>query len=229
MSRFSDLTNMKFGRLTVIKPVKIRTVESGYRVQIWEVQCDCGTILNVRSHGNKLKTLSCGCLQKEIAANRCSSLNLITDYKQYILNNIRLNRNGCWLWTNSMFANGYARTGIQYKIDVHKRRAYRLSYLLFKGEFNKDLVLCHTCDNPRCVNPEHLFVGTTQDNMDDMKQKGRSLVGEKHHKSKLIESDVVYIRNNVNVGICELANKFNVSDCTIRDIIKNRSWKHVKH
>lgn len=228
MHKFTDLTNKRFGRLVVVKPLDIKSTESGYRVQIWEALCDCGKTVRVRGHGTTVKTQSCGCLRKERAYDRCTTLNLITDYKKYVLDNVRLNRKGCWLWTGSMYANGYARTGIKYKVHVHKGRAYRLSYLLFVGEFNENLVVCHRCDNPRCVNPNHLFIGTMADNLNDMVIKGRSMQGEKHYKSKLTEEQVIKILRS-NELYSKLALQYNVSECTIRDIKLKRSWKHVKH
>ena len=79
---------------------------------------------------------------------------------------------GCWNWSGVLTKNGYGRT-------THKDRpisAHRLSYLIFNGEIPAGMCVLHRCDNRRCVNPDHLFLGTHRDNMVDMKSKGRSPV-----------------------------------------------------
>lgn len=214
-----DLTGKKLHRLTVLYRDYVKNNK-----QYWRVQCTCGQEKSVCQHGKKLKAKSCGCLMKEKAAKRCAVLNLVTDKKQYILDNIKFDRKtGCWNWVGSMWANGYARTGIK----GCKGRAYRLSYQEFKGVIKKGHIVCHKCDNPKCVNPNHLFQGTNQDNMTDMVNKNRSLKGEKHHKAKLTLPQVLEIRSRENEPRVLLAKEFGVSDCTIRDIIKKRSWIHA--
>lgn len=81
---------------------------------------------------------------------------------------------GCWLWTASKFPKGYGQ--FKYLHDGKPQQyAHRISAHLYKGfDFNPDVVVCHKCDNPSCVNPDHLFLGTTSDNMRDMSEKGRS-------------------------------------------------------
>lgn len=76
--------------------------------------------------------------------------------------------NGCWEWQGVMHHSGYGCLRQNGKFA----QAHRVSYAAFKGEPG-DLLLCHTCDNPRCINPGHLFLGTHADNMADMKAKGR--------------------------------------------------------
>lgn len=79
-------------------------------------------------------------------------------------------KSGCWLWTGSVSPTGYGR--IAFKGTQHQ--AHRISYQLFKGDFDKSLFVCHTCDVRNCVNPKHLFLGTNKDNMMDMVKKGRN-------------------------------------------------------
>ena len=76
---------------------------------------------------------------------------------------------GCWVWLLSTIPQGYGH----FKVAGKTRRAHRVVWEEFKGPIPERLKVLHTCDNPSCVNPEHLFLGTQADNMQDMKQKGR--------------------------------------------------------
>jgi hypothetical protein len=135
---------------------------------------------------------------------------------------IEIKNNGCWESVNHKAKDGWGYT--QYK----KTKAHRYFYEKFKGKIPKGMLVCHTCDNPACCNPEHLFLGTDKDNTQDMIKKGRqaSHIGNNNPKSKLKESDIVKIFND-NRRQITIAKEYNVSDCTIRDIKKFRSWTHI--
>lgn len=132
--------------------------------------------------------------------------------------------NGCWEWM-ACLRRGY---GI---LSVNKRAqlAHRFSWELHNGPIPKGMHICHHCDNPKCVNPDHLFIGTHQDNMQDMVAKGRAVKGERVGGSKLSETQVRVIRNYLNVGVLEkcLARSFGVSRSTIGDIKHRRIWAHI--
>jgi hypothetical protein len=83
----------------------------------------------------------------------------------------------CWIWTANKDKNGYGR----FKFERYPHPAHRFSYKLFKGEIPKGMLICHSCDNPSCVNPEHLWLGSCSDNTRDMVSKNRH---GKHMKSR---------------------------------------------
>ena len=86
----------------------------------------------------------------------------------------------CWMWTASKHQKGYGQVRIEGKLY----RAHRLSYEWTYGSFDKKLCVCHKCDNPSCVKPEHLFLGTVTDNMRDMCVKGRHVSNKNWWKTK---------------------------------------------
>lgn len=129
---------------------------------------------------------------------------------------------GCWLWLGCKTTKGY---GQLYK-SGRMIRAHAFSYELHYGKVGNGMMVLHSCDNPSCVNPGHLFVGDQQSNMDDMVRKGRSPVGEKNVKAKLTAGQVIQIRNDTR-SASKVASEFGVSECTIYVIRGKRSWKHI--
>lgn len=129
----------------------------------------------------------------------------------------------CWEWSGDRSEDGYGRfTSPKYNTV----QAHRMSYILHIGDFNRKLLVCHTCDNPPCVNPAHLFLGTHWDNAKDKVNKGRQL----KTSSKLTEEMVIEIRKlyDTNTYVQRtLADMYGVSIYAIADIIKRNSWKDV--
>lgn len=107
--------------------------------------------------------------------------------------------------------------------------SHRFIYAQCFGEIPDNLVVRHKCDNPRCINPEHLELGTIADNNNDMVVRGRSLKGERNHQAKLTESDVLKIREEYEKGakLKDLSVKYGVAYNTIRQIAKRIKWVHV--
>ena len=136
----------------------------------------------------------------------------------------------CWNWEAGILK-GEGRGYGTFKFDGGSL-AHRFSYSLHYGEIPPGIEVCHKCDNPKCVNPNHLFLGTHQDNMNDKKAKkrGRSARGEKHYRVRLTSAKVLEIRRlfgTKSITAAQLARMFNVGDGTISSILNNQSWKHI--
>ena len=102
-------------------------------------------------------------------------------------------------------------------------RAHRVAWEEVNGPIPQGMLVCHKCDNPSCVNPNHLFIGTHKDNHQDKVNKGRSSKGTKNGRNKLTEAEARYIKTS-NKSCLDLARKFAVSDTAIRYIKTNRNW-----
>lgn len=138
----------------------------------------------------------------------------------------------CWLWGGSMKSNGYGRIKIHYRETL----AHRLAYELAHGDCPPNFCVCHSCDNPRCCNPSHLFLGTQADNMADMIAKGRSRTpvgtadtkGGKNGFAKLTLAQVIEIRSfQGKISHSDLAKKFGVGRSTVGAIQSRQRWQHV--
>jgi DNA-binding transcriptional regulator YiaG len=135
---------------------------------------------------------------------------------------------GCWEWTASVNGHGYGQIMTRENGRRRLLLAHRVSYLWHKGDPGEMCVM-HTCDNRKCVNPEHLTLGTRADNQRDMARKGRSARGERGGHARLTAPAVAEIRRlrSSGVGQADLAARFGVSQPTISDIEHRRTWGHV--
>lgn len=135
--------------------------------------------------------------------------------------------NGCLNWIGHATERGYGMLKIRAGFTV---RSHRFAYYLAHGEFDQSMNVLHTCDNPRCVNPLHLFLGTTKDNSDDMVTKGRSLKGERNPESKLTNTIVADILLRYRGGMAtpkQLSEEFGVTYNCINLIVTRKSWRHI--
>ena len=138
-----------------------------------------------------------------------------------------LKTDSCWIWLGSKTAAGYGRFYIGNGVIVY---AHRYSYELSVAHISSGLHVLHRCDNPSCVRPEHLFIGTHKDNMEDMAKKHRYTLpntrGELHGSVKLNWDKVRAIRNRKTAGesCVDLANEFGVGPATIWKICRGKLW-----
>lgn len=133
------------------------------------------------------------------------------------------NSDECWEWQAWRRGDKLAYGGMRVGKQVYL--AHRLSWEIHNGPIPDDTLVCHTCDNPACVNPAHLFLGTTLDNVRDKMAKGRY-----YGRHKLIEEDVRRIREARLYGakIKDMAHIYNVSQPCISAVISRKNWAHVE-
>lgn len=196
----------KFGEWTVIADSGKRTA---HREIIWQCKCTCGTIRNVKTKilRNESKPRSCGCSRKKSAERWFHS--------QYSRGD------GCWEWKGTLNQGGYGK--------FRSISASRVAWIYANGPISKGQQVCHSCDNRKCVNPDHLFLGSIADNMQDKVAKNRQAKGSKIGVSILNEQMVLDIRK-MRISGCEfeeIAKTFNISWWLVRSLCKDRHWKHV--
>jgi hypothetical protein len=134
----------------------------------------------------------------------------ISDAKEFFC---RVKKDGdCWVWTKSINSSGYGRFWNSRFSERKNILAHRWAYLTFCGDIKKNVLVLHACDNRKCVNPEHLFLGTPKINSQDMVKKGRSAKGSKHGSSKLTEKIVAYLRKNFD---------------HIHKAVNGKQWRHI--
>lgn len=145
--------------------------------------------------------------------------------KHWMLSKCRLNEaTGCWEWGWYVANSGYGTSFIKNKAQI---ATHRLAYMLWKGPIPDDLWVLHKCDNRLCCNPNHLFLGTHLDNVEDAKLKNRYSKIFQGNKTKLSDSQVKEIRSSP-LSMKALAKLFGVCPPTIKNVLSQRCYKWVK-
>lgn len=133
----------------------------------------------------------------------------------------------CWEWNGNVGRNGYGRITVQGQKMIY---VHRVAYQEWVSDIEDGGVICHRCDNPPCMNPDHLFVGSMRDNMRDAVSKRRHAHGERSGTSKLTDAQVLEIRAAYvpwKVTQAYLAEVYGVAQPTIARIIAGEDWKHL--
>ncbi len=166
--------------------------------------------------GGIMKFIKCKICDFKFIANSISD---VCSLKCRLIQGSEKLDNGCWQWIRSRGGDYGKVRWLQKTISSH-----RASYIAFKGEVSKGLNVCHTCDNPLCVNPDHLWLGTQKQNKQDSKKKGRTLIGQKNHFSKFTDVQIEEMRKLKNEGFTydRLKRIFNCSTAHIFNVIKQK-------
>ena len=209
---FQDLTGRTFGWLLVVSYAG--RVHKG-KVR-WLCRCYCGRETLVGSAPlNNGNTKSCGCWGRF--------------RPQKFWEKVLKSKHGCWEW----LGHKTGRKGNYYGnmvVDGKKTLAHRLAYELTFGPIPKGLFVCHHCDNPICVRPDHLFVGTALDNSRDMISKGRGAVGPHPWCAKLTVEKVREIRDRLGKGSVnksQICRDYGIKMASLHKIERGKTWKYA--
>jgi hypothetical protein len=139
----------------------------------------------------------------------------------------KLGPDDCWLWTGGKTKSGYGMVYIGTGASNNRNQgAHRFAWYITFGSIPDDLFLCHRCDQPACVNPDHLFLGTHTENMRDMYSKRRGPTGDRNKSTKLNWAIVDEIRSAYpHLSQWTLARRYGVGRSTIRHILDGTTWK----
>lgn len=214
MLRQPDYSGQKFYKLKVIG--KVHVYRGLFR---WVCLCECGNKIIIT--GSNLKNgykKSCGCWHKP----RERSETIEQRFFKYVKKT-----KSCWNWIGSLNHAGYG----QFFYNGRPIVSSRYSWIMHHKEIPKGLFVLHKCDNPKCVNPKHLFLGTQIDNIKDCIKKKRSRYhkGEEKTLAKITENDVKEIRNIYNNphSASQLGKLYGISKSNILNIVHRKAWKHV--
>lgn len=137
---------------------------------------------------------------------------------------------GCWEWTGGKNQKGYGMYRFLANGSYRTQAAHRYFYEQINGRLPARVLVCHSCDNPSCVNPDHLFIGSNLDNMQDMRSKNRQAKWDKKKLTKLNPASALMIKHLYADGhgtIRSIAEAFGVCPSVVQQINFGRNWSHV--
>lgn len=217
---YSKHVGRVFGKLTVLDATR----NGPHGRPAFICLCACG-----KSHIAKASAVlrgniaSCGCVWNEYARARGRELSSPEARKKRLLSSYDLDvTTGCWIWNGCLRRGGYGG----FKMNGKSMTAPRASMLLLRGIDPTGFYVCHTCDNPRCINPDHLFLGTPADNAADRDAKGRTARGRLGPRKRLTKVEAREILSSDQRNI-DLARMYGVSERAICDMRRGRTWRQV--
>lgn len=209
----SDISGQVFGKLTAIRFVGTTKSSGNGRKAIWECFCECGNFVQVTTDTLKTgrkKTCGCGPRGPKAVHPKDRFWDLVD----------KQDEEGCWLWKGSIYDTGMGYGVLSYQ-SKHLQ-AHRVSYELEYGEIPVGLCVLHKCDNPPCVRPDHLFLGTRKDNAEDRHRKGRTRTDA---MSWELVDEARFRYKNEDVTGLQLAKEYGVSGSFMHQILDGKSWK----
>lgn len=200
---------------------------SNLKIPYGYCHCGCGQKTNISNVNDRHNNLTIGKPLKYLKNHRRTPPRSFEESISVFWSSVIVTAddNKCWEWSGIKDYDGY---GIIKIGNIYKAHRFAWSYPDYI--IPPKMLICHSCDNPSCCNPKHLFLGTLRDNSDDKVQKGRNPRGESHGMHKLSADQVIEIRLRYaegNVSSLELGNEYGVHRKTIIAIVKRRAWKHI--
>ena len=189
----------------------------------------CGNPAGRMKNKTPRKCCSLECRKAWVSANRRQEGLTDADAIRFWSGAEITSADSCWVWKRKTGKRGYGQTSVYQNRKSRTALAHRVAWQLTYGEIPEGMHVCHRCDNPSCVNPSHLFLGSPFVNVHDMITKGRRVLvrGESSPNSKLTIDQVRWIRANSDRSTGELARQLAISRQSVRDVIAGRTWKHV--
>lgn len=183
-----------------------------------KIECRCGKHFSVKPSRVKKQRHSLSC------SRECGRTAKRKDTVEGFMARVDIQEHGCWEWIGVRMWLDYGTVRIDGKI----LRAHRVMWRLVNGDIPDNMMVCHKCDNPPCVRPDHLFLGTAKDNSDDCHSKGRGSRGEAVPQSKLTTEQVIEIKKLAkHYKHREIAARYGVSRAMISYIARGAWWKHI--